>query len=129
MSDSTEPNVKPRRVEDGTRDFAVLTAASADLGTVASVEGVYRYVSPASQRLFGWNPEELQGHRLEEFVHSDDIPTLHAARAHAPPDETFTTTYRFRCADGSYRWTEANFRNVEAWGSEFVVSTVREITE
>jgi diguanylate cyclase (GGDEF)-like protein len=37
--------------------------------------------------------------------------------------------FRFRCADGSYRWTETTSRRVEAGGTSFVVETVRDISE
>ena len=110
-------------------DYQALAATSADMSTVAADDGVYVYVTWASKRLFGWDPEQLQGHNRDEFLHPDDLPSLRAASAAAAPGETFTTTYRFRCANGSYRWTEATSRRVEAWGAEFTVSTVREITE
>ncbi len=111
-------------------DFQALAAQSADMSTVATADGVYRYVSPASRRLFGWDPDELEGHREEEFVHPDDLPPLRAAEesAHAP-EVVFVTSFRFRRKDGSYRWAEATSRRVEGGGSTFVVSTVRDITE
>jgi diguanylate cyclase (GGDEF)-like protein/PAS domain S-box-containing protein len=137
MSDIAGPGQGPGPIEPGTephtevgnRDFQDLAAAAADMSTVATDEGLYVYVSWASKRLFGWDPEQLQGHHQDEFLHPDDLPSQHAAAAAAVPGETFTTTHRFRCADGSYRWTEATSRLVEAWGAGFVVSTVREITE
>lgn len=45
--------------DDPTRDWLVLTAASADMDTIATADGVYRYASPASRRLFGWDPTGL----------------------------------------------------------------------
>jgi diguanylate cyclase (GGDEF)-like protein/PAS domain S-box-containing protein len=123
MGDLLEPGQEPER------DFRALAATSADMSTVATGEGVYVYVTWASKRLFGWDPGELTGRTWDEFLHPDDLPSQRAAAASVAPGDIFTTTYRFRCADGSYRWTEAASRRVEAWGEEFVVSTVREITE
>jgi diguanylate cyclase (GGDEF)-like protein/PAS domain S-box-containing protein len=122
----------PHAPENGSRHFEDLAASSGDMSTVATADGVYVYVSRASKRLFGWDPKDLEGHRREEFLHPDDLPSQHAATASAAAaelGETSTSTHRFRCADGSFRWTEATSRRVEAWGDEFVVSTVREITE
>jgi diguanylate cyclase (GGDEF)-like protein/PAS domain S-box-containing protein len=111
-------------------DLQALTADSADMSTVGTPEGLYRYVSPASLRLFGWDPAELEGHHQDEFVHPDDLPSFRAARESAAgPDRTFATAYRFRCADGSYRWAEATSRRIERGGSAFVLSTVRDISE
>ena len=129
MDDDMSAGGPGRTGEDGSHDFQYLANASADMSTVATAEGVYVYVSRASKRLFGWEPGELQGHRRDEFLHPDDLSSLRAAAASAELGATFTTTHRFRCADGSFRWTEATSRRVEARGAEFVVSTVREITE
>lgn len=66
---------------NGGIDYRSLVADSADLNTVASIEGVYRHVSPACRRLFGWDPSELEGHHQDDFVHPHDIRSLQAARA------------------------------------------------
>jgi diguanylate cyclase (GGDEF)-like protein/PAS domain S-box-containing protein len=130
MNDFDEPGtVRDQAVEGKPHDFQSLTAASGDMNTVSTAEGEYVYVSWASMRLFGWDPEQLKGHHRDEFRHPDDFPSHHAAAAAAVDGETFTTTDRFRCANGSFRWTEAISRRIEAWGAEFVVSTVREISE
>jgi diguanylate cyclase (GGDEF)-like protein/PAS domain S-box-containing protein len=111
-------------------DLQALTAESADMSFVGTPEGVFRYVSPASRSLFGWDPSELEGQREDEFVHPDDLPSFRATReSRADHDGIVVTTYRFRCADGSYRWTEATSRRVEAGRSTFVVSTARDISE
>jgi PAS domain S-box-containing protein len=111
-------------------DLRALTAGSADMSSVATPEGVYRYVSPASRRLFGWDPDQLEGHREDEFIHPDDLPSVRASReSETDHDRTVVTTCRFRCADGTYRWTEATSRRVETGGSAFVVTAVRDISE
>ena len=131
MNESSGPSHAPESFigKDGSQDYQALAAASADMSTVATAAGVYVYVSGASKRLFGWDPEDLEGHREDDFLHPDDFRSERAAARSAARGETFTTTHRFRCADGSFVWTEASSRQVAAWGGEFVVSTVREITE
>ena len=87
-------------------DYQALTAESADMSTVSTSEGEYLYVSPASQRLLGWDPSELVGHLEEEFVHPDDIPSFHASRASGSiRDGGVAATYRLRRADGSFCWS------------------------
>ena len=111
-------------------DVDALTAASADMITVATNEGVYRYVSPAATRLFLWDPVELIGSNQERFAHPDDIPSMRsAARASRSTDGFFTMTYRFRCGDGSFRWIEATYHRVNAGGESFVVGSVRDVAE
>jgi diguanylate cyclase (GGDEF)-like protein/PAS domain S-box-containing protein len=110
-------------------DYPSLVVDSADLNVVASIDGVYHYVSPACQRLFGWEPADLEGHHEDEFVHPHDLPSLHAARAEMHGTRFISVSYRFLCRDGSSRWTETTSRHVNVGGSTMVVSAVRDITE
>jgi diguanylate cyclase (GGDEF)-like protein/PAS domain S-box-containing protein len=116
-------------LRDGGVDYQSFTAGSADVNTVATPDGIYRYVSTASLRLFGWDPTALEGRRQEDFLHPDDIPTLHAGREELAAGRVTTTTCRFLCRDGSYRWTEVTSRRANADGHDLVVSTVRDIEQ
>lgn len=109
-------------------DYRSVLAESADVNAVVGADGKYRYVSSAVERLFGWQPAELEGRYEEEFVHPNDISSLHVARQKQAGDEFRSPPYRFLCADSSYRWTEMTSRSVRADGSTFVV-TMRDITE
>ena len=116
--------------EDKFDDVEALTAASADMITVATAEGVYRYVSPAARRLFRWDPDELRGRHQEQFAHPDDVQSMRAAGdLSLISDGFYTMTYRFRCGDGAYRWIEATYHRVESAGESFVVGSVRDIAE
>jgi diguanylate cyclase (GGDEF)-like protein/PAS domain S-box-containing protein len=97
--------------------------------TVTNAEGIYRYVSPASRRLFHWDPGQMVGCDEEAFAHPDDIQSMRAARSGSGTDGFFTTTYRFRCGDGTYRWIEATYHRVDAGGESFVVGSVRDIAK
>jgi len=102
---------------------------SPDLHTVTTVDGVFRFVSPASFPLFGWEPDYLVGRHQDGFIHPDDAALVDQARhrASSNPPNAVTTVYRFRCADGAYRWTEAVATVVDAEGVNLVVSAVRDI--
>jgi diguanylate cyclase (GGDEF)-like protein/PAS domain S-box-containing protein len=110
-------------------DYQSFTAGSADVNTVATADGVYRYVSSASLRLFGWAPSALEGRRLEEFVHPDDIQSVHAVGKQLTSGQVTTATWRFLCRDGSYRWSEATSRRVTADGRDLIVSTIRDVEQ
>jgi diguanylate cyclase (GGDEF)-like protein/PAS domain S-box-containing protein len=75
---------------------------------------ILRFVSPASRAMFGWEPAELVGHVLDDFVHPDDLVTvraLHSAASQMP--RVCVATYRFRCRDGGYLWTESVLRQTQ----------------
>ena len=132
MSEDARPRAEPPgeegRAGGGVEEFASLADQSADMTTVGTADGRYVYASPAAGRLFGWDAADLVGHRWDEFAHPDDVLLRGSAPGSAQGADGVLIR-RFRCADGSYRWTEVTSRRVDARGVEFVVSTVRDITE
>ena len=103
---------------------------SADLHTVMTADGIYRFVSRSAADLFGWAADDLVGKHQDEFVHPDDIPPVDEAREATvdPAHGTITTVSRFRCADGTYRWTETVSTPTEGCDETLVVATVRDIS-
>lgn len=104
---------------------------SPDLHTVTTTDGVFRFVSPASMSLFGWEPDYLVGRHQDGFIHPDDAAVVHQSRHGAFMEQlgAVTTVYRFRCASGGYRWAEAVATLVDANGEKLLVSAVRDIGE
>ncbi len=104
---------------------------SPDLHTVTTTSGVYRFVSPASFPLFGWEPDYLIGRHQDGFIHPDDAGLVDQSRHLASLNQpvAVTTVYRFRCANGGYRWAEAVATMVDADGEQLVVSAIRDIGE
>src|SRR4051812_11204266 len=79
----------PREAMLVDEDWAPLLLASADVNVVTDHHGVYRHVSSACERVFGWTADDLEGRREEDFVETDDQDTLTAARrslVHMPDD-------------------------------------------
>ena len=109
----------------------LIAAGSPDLHVVTTVDGVYRFVSTWSPVLCGWEPDQLVGQRQDAFTHPDDVPRVAAARRAVllAPECAVTTVCRFRCADGTYRWTEALSRLVDADEGRLIVSAVRDIAD
>ncbi|MFB6166375.1 MAG: PAS domain S-box protein [Haloarculaceae archaeon] len=104
----TDRDAERRRREREER-FRRLLAGSIDIITVIDEFGVVRYVSPAAERLLGYEPDELVGERVFEYVHPEDrermLETFFDAVEN--PDQLPVAEYRFRAADGSWRWLES----------------------
>ena len=110
-------------------NYPHLVATLGDVTTVVDLDGRYLYCSAASWLAFGWEPDELVGSCEDDFVHPDDAVALLGGRSERALFGPVTTSYRFRCRDGSYRWVEATSRRCLTLGPDLVVSTVRDITE
>ncbi len=108
--------------------FRLLADNGTDLITQFGPDRQCTYVSPASERLLGYLPEELIGCDANEAVHPDDLQVFTANRdtlfgyGEAPP-----VSYRARRKDGSFVWVEAAGRKL-ADGPNFVIA-IRDVTQ
>lgn len=87
--------------------YRLMAEHSSDLIARQTPDGQYLYVSPASQTLLGYAPEELVGRSFYEWVHSDDLGALRNDWATLlKTQDKGTLAYRIRRKDGAYLWVE-----------------------
>jgi diguanylate cyclase (GGDEF)-like protein/PAS domain S-box-containing protein len=94
--------------------FRALVHSSTDVITVADPTGRITYVSPAAERVMGYQPHELIGRDGMELVHPDDLAGAKAILATIMVDSTgeCRAELRLRHADGSWHWHEVTVRNL-----------------
>ncbi|MFB6089582.1 MAG: PAS domain S-box protein [Halobellus sp.] len=121
-----------REVEKRSEWYGRILEHSSDYVMVVDGMGKVKYISPAVERVMGYDPEELIGMDAFETIHPEDLE--YAANALAKTiedaDREVTVEFRSETADGSIRWLEAR-------GSNFlddplisgVMVNVRDITE
>jgi PAS domain S-box-containing protein len=89
----------------------LVLANTSDVISTHSPDTAFVFVSSACRRLLGYEPGELAGRSIFEFMHGEDLePAARIHRALLNSSESQVLTYRFRCSDGSYLWTETTFR-------------------
>ncbi|MGP1382174.1 MAG: PAS domain S-box protein [Thainema sp.] len=72
---------------------------------VVSMDGYFKQVNPAFQRILGYDDAELLAHLFLDFVHPDDQgKTLAELEKLARGQKTYHFENRYRHQDGSYRW-------------------------
>ena len=103
-----------------TREDAIDRSCSTDLSTffdvsldmliIRELDGRVARVSRSWETHLGWRPDELEGRRLLDFVHPDDLAeTLKSAReveTRGPETPIRGHINRYRHKDGSYRTVE-----------------------
>ena len=115
-------------------DFKFLTESSMDVICRIGLDRTIHYVSPSSLRVYGWDPAEVQGGTMENFVLAEDMPKIMASIEDAliPGTEQQTVTIRILRKNGSIAWTEGNSRIIRDASTgealEFVI-VWRNITE
>ncbi len=101
-----------RALAESEAKFRLLAENSSDMVAFVGLDGMRRYVSPASRRLLGRSPEELVGKPAIDAIHPEDRANLLTAigRLRSRDADEFTITYRMRRADGTDVWVEATIR-------------------
>jgi len=113
LADRIEAAARERRREGRrpgqSEQFRTLIEHGSDLITVLDEDGTVRYESPSIRRL-GYEPDDLLGERVFEYVHPEDrerAADLFAELIGEPGYVTDGTELRFRRADGSWAWMES----------------------
>jgi len=89
--------------------FEELIRHSNDIISVLDPSGTYHYQSPSVEPMLGYDPETQIGENAFEYVHPEDRERVMAEFVEAvnQADATPQVEYRFRHADGSWRWMES----------------------
>ncbi|MEO6208985.1 MAG: EAL domain-containing protein [Gemmatimonadaceae bacterium] len=93
---------------EGEARFGALVQHSSDVITIVDPDTVIRYVSPTIAQIFGHLPSEIEGKRLAELVHPDDVPRTLSFFMSVLPRGAVTTPaeWRIRHRDGGWRDVE-----------------------
>jgi len=87
--------------------YRVLAERSQDLISQHDLSGIFRYVSPACQRLLGYPATELLDRCALDFVHADDRDRIQQHyRQFLRDRQVQTLRFRIRHRNGAYRWFE-----------------------
>ncbi|AXK72758.1 diguanylate cyclase [Lysobacter sp. TY2-98] len=85
-------------------------------------------VNPAWEATLGWSPRDLEGHRLDEFVHEDDRERVLAQFAEVRNGTVVDASFRGRLRSryGGYRWIEWQVREFDV---ARLYCTARDVTD
>ncbi len=112
--------------------FRLLIENATDLIVVVDPAGIVRYHSPSSLRYLGFNPEEIVGRPVRDFIHPDDVKPVHEAlqRARVGAQRATPIEYRLRHKNGSWRVIQSHGRSaVGRDGQALLVINSRDITD
>ncbi len=123
------------RVLESEERYRLLAKNSTDVITRHDPHGAFLYVSPACLATLGYDPEELVGKSLFDYIHADDREEVLKAHVRILSEpRTHTISYRLRRKDNGYIWVETSSRTIYASGRDGggpneIVSVSRDITE
>ncbi len=112
--------------------YRALTENAPDGIAMVSVDGRFLYVSPSSQRIFGYFFDEITQFSPSAMTHPDDLPLVLNLLDNLikNPHHTPMLQYRFLHKDKGWRWIESTFSNLLAEPSvAAIVINFRDISE
>jgi PAS domain-containing protein len=68
----TERHQMIQRIASSEEQHRVLTGNASEVVMLVR-KGMIKWISPLLSRMLGWSPGRWMGHRLEQFVHPDDL--------------------------------------------------------
>ena len=137
-TDLTAERLATRALHEYQESLRALTAHALDIWALLDETGTLRSVSESVSVHLGWPARELEGKRLPDFVHPDDLPSIDILLHDLKHDPTLvrSAVVRARHQDGGWRTLEtttSGFNPGVLGNSVFVVNardvTARERTE
>jgi diguanylate cyclase (GGDEF)-like protein/PAS domain S-box-containing protein len=130
--DITERKQTERALAHSAREYRDLTEQATDVVSRSDVEGVYTYVSPSSDRVYGHAPDEMVGRSVFDFMHPEDHDAHRALRsALAAGADEEVAERRMRTSAGDWVWVEARCRALRDDDGQFtgIQSAARDISD
>lgn len=92
------------------RRFQALVEESNDSISIVDANGRFQYQSPSIESILGYDPTELVGDSVWEYIHPNDHETAQCwfGSVVSSGDTADTVELRVRHADGSWQWMEAS---------------------
>lgn len=115
------------------RLYKLISTNSAEMICLHDPDGTFKFVSPSSKNLTGYEPPELLGKNPYDFHHPEDVKKIQKkSHSEALHDNVIQSLqYRFKRKDGEYIWLDTATQPITNDKGEVISlqTTSREITQ
>lgn len=129
--DVTERKMLERELRETHERYKFIMDNSKDVITILEGDGVVRYISPASEKLFGYTVEEFVGKNAFKYIHPEDIGVILGLQQQFTnlEREFVSITYRYKTKSNVYIWLETVAKAVRNGNNlESILLITRDIT-
>jgi len=131
-TDITERRMAEQALRDSEARYRLMAENSTDMIARTDPRGGVLYASEASIRLLGFDPAEMIGRSVYDFIHLRDADEVRQISRMITDTQPMTFSYRVRKKNGDLTWFETTSRALRDPGSGRVteiVSVSRDISE
>ena len=108
--DVTDRHAAAQWLAESQEYYRLLAENASDVVMRLGPDRRFEWVSGSIADVLGWAASDLFGHRIDEFIHPEDLALFRHTVADTSPDGTASTQFRFRGSDDSYRWVACHTR-------------------
>lgn len=102
--DVTEQVQATQMLAESKENYRLLAENASDVVLRQDPDRRIKWASGSVAGVLGWGASDLVEHVIDEFVHPDDLPMFGQLMASSGPGGSTHAEFRFRRADGTYRW-------------------------
>ncbi len=130
LQDITERKAAEKAVRESEKRFRSIMEQLTDTVFVAASNGVILYVSPSSERTFGFGPSEMAGREFIRFLAEEDVERALGIFIMNRKDghSTKNLELKFKRKDGAIFYGELDATPYSNGGTEGSVGVIRDIT-
>jgi PAS domain S-box-containing protein len=113
LQDVTQQKVSEQAVQQSEKKFRTLVQNCTDMVGILNTEGRYVYVGQSVEHLLGYNPSDVVGKSLADFIHPEDAQNLAELFQKALAQKHMEVKpVRFRNSKGEWRWVASSVTNL-----------------
>lgn len=129
--DITEKKIAETSVHLSEQRFRSLVQNGSDLMAILDTTGRYMYVSPASSKIIGINPEAFEKQSFADFIHPDDKQAVEKKFKELPRGKAMQLPlYRVKNGNGQWRWIETTLTDLSSTEAIMgIVSNSRDVSD
>jgi PAS domain S-box-containing protein len=113
--------------------YRLLAENITDVIVRVTLKGVYLYASPSCKTVLGYEPQDVIGKSIHDFIHPNDIEIVRRARQESLEQSSATPlTYRFRHQQGHYLWLEVVRQLIRSDDTDEIqgyIASARDVTD
>lgn len=121
------------KIKTSEERFRMLAEKATDMLAEHDMEGRFLYATPGSKQMVGYEPEELIGKSIYDFIDPDQLELVKSEHQKILKQKTpVSATYKFKHKEGQYIWLESStrlYQPEEKGGEARILSMSRDVSE